>query len=182
MVTADVVVIVAFIVFALTGVVVGFGRGLKFFTGGVLGLIISVIVCYLIFGFVLDISFVKELCNKFLEWLNSKGSVGSFFADIHLDYVALAVVLFVIVQIIRIIIVKIIRRVFEIDNAAVKVLNKVFGAVLFVLVFVATMLIVFQIVAWVGSDTAENFLKNIQGSFFKLDDLYENNPLLSIFN
>ncbi len=182
MAMADIIVLVAFVGFALLGGVVGFGRGLKFFTSGLFGIIMSVFVCYLIFGLVLDISFVKDLCDKFLEWLNSKGSLGTFFADIHADYMVLAVVLFIIIQIIRILIVKAVRGVFESEKAAIKLLNKIFGAVFFVVVLFAIMLIVFQVVSLIGGSTEENFLSNLDGSWFLLDVLYKNNPLLSIFN
>ena len=181
MLTADIIAVVAFIVILLLGALAGFGRGLKFFTSGIFGIIISVIVCYFIFGLALDLSFVKQLCNNFNEWLNEKGSVGSFFADIHLDYVVLAIILFVIVQIIRIIIVKVISGVFEINNPVFKVINRALGAVFFLLVALALVLIIFQIVAWIGGTTAKNFLDSLEDSLFGLDALYENNPLLSVF-
>ncbi len=182
MITADWVAIGAVAFFALLGLFVGFGRGLKFFTSGIFGIIISIFVCYLIFGLVLDISFVGDLCDKFNDWLTEQNSVGAFFADIHIDYVVLAVVLFIIVQIVRIIIVKIIRGVVEINNKAVKVINKVLGVVFFLAVLTAIVLFVFQIVAWVDGSTAESFTEALSGSFFKLDVLFENNPLRSVFS
>ena len=182
MLTADIIVLVAFVVFALLGVIVGFGRGLKFFTSGIFGIIISIFVCHLIFWLVLDISFVENLCNKFLAWLYDSGSVGSFFADIHVDYAVLAVVLFILIQIVRIIIVKTVKGVFESDKVVLRVLNKTFGAVLFVLVLFAIVLVVFQIVAWIGGTTAENFSAELDGSWFLLDALYEKNPLRSVFS
>ena len=182
MLTADIIVLIAFIVFALLGVIFGFGKGLKFFTGGIFGIIISIFVCYLIFGLVLDLGFVKGLCNSFNEWLQESGSVGSFFASIHIDYVVLAIVLFIIVQIVRIIIVKIIKGVVETNNVVFKVINKVLGVVFFVLLLFAIILIVFQIAAWIGGDTSANFLAKLNGSFFGLDYVYENNPLLSVIS
>ena len=182
MLTADIVALLAFIAFALLGVIFGFGWGLKFFTSGIFGIIISIFVCYLIFGLVLDISFVKQLCDDFLNWLNESGSVGSFFASIHTDYIVLAVVLFFIVQICRMLIVKIVKSVVEIKNGVIKALNKVLGAVFFVLVLLAITLIVFQIIAWIGGSVADNFLAKLDGSLFGLDALFENNPLRSIFN
>lgn len=182
MLTADIVIMVAFIVFVLLGVILGFGRGLKFITSGIFGIIISIFVCYLIFGLVLDISFVKDLCDDLLVLLENSGSVGSFFASIHIDFVVLAIVLFLIVQILRIIIVKIIKGVVEINNPACKVINKVLGAVFFALLLIAVVLILFQIVALIGGTTAENFLAGLDGSLFGLDALYNNNPLLSIIS
>ena len=181
MITADIIVLVGCILFVLIGAMVGFGKGLKFFTSGIFGIIISVFVCYLIFGFVLDWDAVRNLLDKFNDWLKDSGDVGTFFADIHTDRILLAIVLFIIVQILRIIIVKIIKGIVEIDNILFKIINKILGAVFFFAVALAILLIVFQIVAWIGGDTAANFASELKDSIFKLDDLFANNPLKAIF-
>ena len=182
MLTADYIVLGLLLVFVLIGALVGFGKGLKFFTSGIFGIIISVFVCYLIFGLVLSWSVVSDLLARFNGWLREQGSVGTFFADIYIDRVVLAVVLFLIVQIVRMIIVKILKSIFEIDNIFVKVINKVVGAVFFAAVFVALLLFAFQIVSWIGGDTAANFLGYFDGSALLLDKLYLNNPLNAIFS
>ena len=41
MITADIIVLVGCILFVLIGAMVGFGKGLKFFTSGIFGIIIS---------------------------------------------------------------------------------------------------------------------------------------------
>ena len=181
MITADIIVLVGCILFVLIGAMVGFGKGLKFFTSGIFGIIISVFVCYLIFGFVLDWDAVRNLLDKFNDWLKDSGDVGTFFADIHTDRILLAIVLFIIVQILRIIIVKIIKGIVEIDNILFKIINKILGAAFFFAVALAILLIVFQIVAWIGGDTAANFASELEDSIFKLDDLFANNPLKAIF-
>lgn len=182
MITADYIALAALVVSVLLGVGVGFGKGLKFFTSGIFGVIISIFVCYLIFGFVLDWDVVGNLLGDFNNWLREQGGVGTFFADIYIDRVVLAVVLFLIVQIVRMIIVKILKSIFEIDNIFVKVINKVVGAVFFAAVFVALLLFAFQIVSWIGGDTAANFLSYFDGSALLLDKLYLNNPLNAIFS
>ena len=64
----------------------------------------------------------------------------------------------------------------------VKVINKTLGAVFFAAVFAALLLIVFQVVTWIGGDTELNFVSNFEGSKLLLDELYYNNPLTSIFS
>ena len=164
MITADIIVLVGCILFVLIGAMVGFGKGLKFFTSGIFGIIISAFVCYLIFGFVLN-------------W----GVVGDLLAKFHIDKIVLAVVLFIIIQIIRVIIVKIIKGIVEIDNILFKIINKILGAAFMFVVALAILLIVFQIVAWIGGDTAANFAEQLKDSVFRLDDLFANNPLNAIF-
>ena len=182
MLTADYIVLGLLVVFVLVGSLVGFGNGLKFFTSGIFGVIISVFVCYLIFGLVLSWDAVAGLLDKFSGWLYEQGTAGTFFADIHIDKVALAVVLFIVVQIVRMIIVKVLGSIFEINNMFVKVINKTLGAVFFAAVFAALLLIVFQVVTWIGGDTELNFVSNFEGSKLLLDELYYNNPLKSIFS
>lgn len=181
MLTADIIVLAGSLLFMLVGAIVGFGKGLKFFTSGIFGVIISVFVCYIIYGFVLDWEFVRNLLDKFNAWLAEQGSVGTFFADIHTDRIALAVALFAIVQIIRIIVVSIIKSIVEINVLGLKIINKLLGIVFFFAVALAILLVVFQIVAWVGGDTATDFAEKLGGSIFKLDVLFENNPLKSVF-
>lgn len=182
MLIADIIVLVGCIVFVLIGALVGFGKGLKFFTSGIFGVIISVFVCYLVYGFVLNLGFVRSLLDRFNEWLAGRGSVGTFFSDIHIDRVLLAVVLFVIVQILRVIIVKIIKSVVEINVLPIKIINRILGIVFFFAVAIAILLIVFQIVAWVGGTTASDFANKLSGSVFKLDVLFQKNPLTSMFS
>ena len=181
MITADIIVLVGCILFVLIGAMVGFGKGLKFFTSGIFGIIISAFVCYLIFGFVLNWGVVGDLLAKFNNWLTEQGNVGTFFANIHIDKIVLAVVLFIIIQIIRVIIVKIIKGIVEIDNILFKIINKILGAAFMFVVALAILLIVFQIVAWIGGDTAANFAEQLKDSVFRLDDLFANNPLNAIF-
>lgn len=181
MITADIIVLVAFILFVLIGALAGFGKGLKFFTSGIFGVIISIFVCYLIYGLVLDWDAVRGLLDRFNEWLTQQGDVGQFFADIHTDRIVLAVVLFVVIQIIRIIIVKIIKGIVELDNVLFRIINKILGMAFFFAVALAILLVVFQIIAWIGGDTYANFLETLDGSIFRLDDLLINNPLNSVF-
>ena len=48
MILADWIAIAVVAAFILIGALVGFGKGLKFFTGGIFGIIISILVCYLV--------------------------------------------------------------------------------------------------------------------------------------
>ena len=89
--------------------------------------------------------------------------------------------LFVIVQIIRVIIVKIIKGIVEINMLGFKIINRILGMAFMFAVALAILLVVFQIVAWVGGDTAANFAAKLDGSVFRLDALFENTPLRSVF-
>lgn len=178
---ADLVAVGVVVVFALLGVLVGFGKGLRFFTKGIFGVIISIFVCYCIGGFIMQLSFVQELLTKFAAlWADKEGFFFDIIRKIRVEVIVYYIALFIVVQIIRIIIVAILKHVAEAKVLVMKVINKILGAILFIVMGVLLSLIVFQIIYWIGGDTAENFDNLLGGSLFGLDKLFEHNPLIYI--
>ncbi len=158
----------------------GFGKGLKFFTEGIFGIIISVVVCYLIGGMVLKFSFVQTLLGKFIDALADKNKFCDFLLKIHIEIVVYYIVLFVIVSAARVLIVFLLKRFVEIDRPVFKVINKSLGILLFLIVLVFLTLFIFQVIYWIGGSTYDNFHQKLAGSFFRLDKLLEANPLASL--
>jgi hypothetical protein len=141
------------------------------------------VVAYFLFGIVSNWEFVQQLLKDFTTSLeNGNNTFCDILLKINIDKICLALVLFLVVQILRIIIVLILRNVFEINNGFVKVINKLLGLVLFVGVAVMLGLIAFQIIAWIGGTTATNFANCLKGSGIKLDEIFVKNPLNSIFS
>ena len=174
MVLADWIAIgVAIAVLAL-GALAGFGRALKWFTGGIMGILISVFVCYLIGGFFLDIEGIRNMLAslaanwKHIDWLY----------NMRLEIIIYYIVLFLLCQIARILIVKIIGCVVETDLLPLKIINKVGGALFFFGVGLLITLLIFQIIYWVGGSALYDFYGKLAGSAFGLDKLLMNNPLV----
>ncbi len=171
--TLDVITVIAAIVLALLGLLLGFGKTLRFFTKGIFGVVLSVFVCATFGGMIAGIPAVAE----WIGLLNTKlGESWSFLETIHLATVIYYVVLFFAVQIVRIIIVKCVAGVFEADILPMRIVNKLLGMALMVaavLLLTLLVLAVFRIV----EDTAfvQNILAKINGTF--LGTLYENNPV-----
>lgn len=181
MILADWIVIALIAFFCLLGILFGFGKGLKFFTQGIFGVFIAVIVCYTLGGVIYYLSFVQALLDKLIVVMEGAGAFGSFLITIHIELIAYYVVLFILVLVVRLIIVLIVKNVVESNNVVMKIINKSLGMVFFVCVLAVLALIVFQIIAAIGGTTSENFLKSLEGSFFRLDVIFEHNPLLKIF-
>ncbi|MBQ9485903.1 MAG: hypothetical protein IJU83_03595 [Clostridia bacterium] len=181
MITADLVVIGAIAFCIIVGAIVGFGKELRFFTSGVFGKIISVVVCYFLYGIVLNWSFVQVLMLKLTTALSENGSwICNILLSIRIDLIAFGVVLFAAVQILRSLVVAIISHVFEINNKFISVINRLLGVVLLAAFVVIFALVAFQIIAWTsGVDGA--FYQSLNGSAFKLDEVFRNNPVNSIF-
>ena len=169
------------LVSVLFGVLFGFGKLLKFFTGGILGIIISVVVTYFCFGIVSSWVFVRDLMSKLLTAMqNANSPIVDFLLKIGIEKIILAVGIFIIVQILRIIIVRIIKGIVEIDNPVTKVINKLFGIVFMLAVACMVCLLVFHVIQLVGGETLNNVRADINGSVFKLDWVFDHNPLLWI--
>ena len=180
MILADYIFISAATVFGIAGLMIGFGKSLNFMTKGIKGILISIVICYLIFGFVLNLGFVQTLLAKFVAALSSSGNgFVKFLLTIRIDVITLAVVLFALVQIARKIIVSVIENVMEADNVVMRAINKTLGMVLAFALFLGLMLIVGQII-YAANGAKGVFYEHLKGSFFHLDELYLKNPMTSI--
>lgn len=167
---------------ALIGILLGFGKCLKIFTGGIIGIIISVVVTYFLIGIVGSWGFVQDLLAKFTQVLDANGSgFCMFLKNIGIESIVLAVALFLIVQLVRILIVNIVKGISEIDNMVISVFNKVLGLIFALAFFAMIALIIFQIIYLIGGDIANSFREYLTGAF-KLDWLFDNNPMNIIAN
>ena len=166
------------LVAVLFGLLFGFGKLLKFFTGGIIGVLISIVVTYFCFGVVSSWVFVRDVMAKLLGAMqNANNSVVNFLIQIGIEKIILAIAIFIVVQVLRIIIVRIIKSIVEIDNPVAKTVNRVFGVVFMLAVAVMVWLLVFHVIQLVGGQTAANVRTDISGSVFKLDWVFDNNPL-----
>ncbi len=167
------------VVFAAIGALIGFGRGLKFLTGGIFGIIISVVLCYIFGSMILGVPFVNDLLTKLAE------SIGGWSIVVTVIYY---VVLFILFTLIRILIVKIIRKVAEADVLIMKIINKVFGAILMAAFGVLLGMLALQIIYWVQANPDSlveiyvNWMMNAETGDPSaiVGALYVNNPLSAL--
>ena len=181
MILADIIVVVLIVISCILGMLFGFGKGLKFVTGGILGIIISVFVCYLLGGIIYNFAFVQNGLESFRGVLEAKDNkFCKLLLLIQIDIIVYYVALFIAVTIIRIIIVSIIKRIVEIENVVLIVINKTFGVVLFVGVTIILVLFVFWIVSLIGGGTAASLQATLSKSNIGLNWLYEHNPFMKM--
>ena len=161
---------------ALIGAISGFGNGLKFFARGWLGRIISIIICYFLFGLVLKIPFVQDLLQKFVATLDGEKWYLKILKYVRIDMIVFAVVLFFAVQLVKKLVVSLIDGLFSINTPFIRVLNKLLGVFIYLFLLLLLVLIVFQIAYLIdGADGA--IYQKTHGSLFGLDKLYLDNPL-----
>ena len=180
MITADLVAIIIIALSCLLGLWLGFGKALSFFTRGIIGFIISILICYSFGGFFLQIDFVYNFVTGLGQTMSDKGGFFEILATIHFEVIVYYVVLFIIVTIMRIMIVKIIKMIVEINNVVIKIINKIFGMVIFVGVTILITILVFQVIYAIGGTIAANFGAKLEGSIFGLDKVYNENPFMTL--
>lgn len=174
--TLDLITLGVIMLTALIGAISGFGNGLKFFARGWLGRIISIIICYFLFGLVLKISFVQDLLQKFVATLDDEKWYLKILKYVRIDMIAFAVVLFFAVQLVKKLVVSLINGLFGINTPFIRVLNKFLGVFIYLFLLLLLVLIVFQIAYLIdGADGA--IYQKTHGSLFGLDKLYLDNPL-----
>ncbi len=179
--TVDWIALGVIVVAALIGLILGFGKCLKFFTSGIVGFIISLVVVYFFLGIVASWPFVQELMGKLHDTMvSADNGFVDFLIKIGIEKIILAIALFLIVQILRIIIVSLIKNIVEMNNMVMRSINKFFGMVFMLAVVVMVTLIVFHIVAWVDGESSRHFREYLTG-VFRLDWVYDHNPLIYIF-
>lgn len=182
MVTADWVALGIVVVAAVLGLLLGFGKCLKGFTKGIIGFIISIVVVYFLFGIVASLPFVKDLMAKLIESMQAaENGFLDFLITIGIEKIIIAVGTFIVVQLARIILVSIIKSIVEIDNKVMRTINKFLGMVFMLAVVTMVALLIFHFAAWLGGSTRQSLQDYLSGSAFRLDWVFENNPLNSIF-
>lgn len=183
MVLADWIFIGGVLVLLALGAVVGFSRGIAFITGGIVGIIISIFVCYCVGGLIMQLSFVQAMLEKIASlWNASDNFFCRFLTNIHFEVIVYYIILFIIVQVLRKLLVKLLTKIGNNGFVLVKAADKILGAALFLIVGFVIFLFVFQIIYWCyGADTefAVGFVDKISG-VFRLDYMYLNNPLASL--
>ena len=169
----DSITIIVAVLLAVLGLCLGFGRTLRFFAKGLFGVVISVFVCATFGGMIAGISAVAE----WISGLNARlGEAWGFLETIRFATVVYYILLFLAVQIVRIIVVKCVVRIFSSQALPVRILNRALGAALAVAAVLLLLLLVFALFR-VFEDTAfvQDILSQMEGSF--LASLYANNPV-----
>ena len=181
--TYSVIILVGFILSLLLGFLMGFGRVVKLITGGLVGVIFSVFVCVMFGGLIAEIPFVADLIAKGNAYFGDKAQI---LAKLNFATWIYYVILFLLVQIVRIILVKCIAKMFtpkEKGSAAYAVrntVNRVLGLISLGATFVLVVFFVLAVVALFSDVPSvqtmlDEFASSDKTSIFYM--LYKNNPI-----
>lgn len=183
MIIADWIALALVLGFAVLGFLIGFGGGLKFFTHGIFGIIISIVVCYFFLGVVLSWGFVQDLSARIDEAIIGDGTSNMrvwLAENSFVNKAIIAVIVFFVVQLLRILIVNLLKGLLEAPNLLCKIINKTLGVIFFLAVFIFLALLIAHVISWVGGSTVDTITEYLSGSALWLDKLFLNNPLTHI--
>lgn len=160
------------------GALLGFGKVLCMFVmNKIVRTVAAIFFCYTFGGMILSIPFV----NKLLLDLASNWSHIAFLTKLHPEIIIYYIALYFITLLVLWLLSKILKGISETDLLPIKIINKVFGALLLTAIAFALMLLVFQIIHWIGGQTAANFQSQLETNCPAIvRPLYESNPLLKI--
>ncbi len=171
--TIDLISLAVLIIIAIIGYALGFGKSLKMVTGGIVGLIISLFVCFAFGGFFQGLTPVANFITKINDITTG---YWEFLKYLKLGYVAFYLLLFAAVQIARGIVVKTIAKIDYAKNKAIKIINKILGAALCLAFFGGLLLLAFGGIKLIESTSfAQGILDKISDSYLMV--IYQNNPI-----
>lgn len=178
----SIIIIAGFGVSLLLGLLLGFGRTLSFLTKGIVGIILSILFCIAFGGMIAKIGFVSNLIAKGNTYFGTKAQI---LAKLNVATWIYYVILFFIAQIIRIIIVRIIRAIFEPKNkestigGVRNIINRVLGMLLFGAFFVLVVYLAMAVIALLTDvQGVSDMLTTLQARKFSLFlKMYERNPI-----
>ena len=173
----DSITIIVAVVLAGLGILLGFGRSLRFFTRGIFGVIISVFIVLTFGGMIKNIDAVGALIAKGDAFFANIKVIGAVFKYIPLVNDIYYVALFFVVQILRWIVIKFVANIFSADNKPMRIINRVlgmFGTVAIVLLLTMLVFAIFK--RFEGTEFINDFLAKVEGSF--LHKLYLKNPVI----
>ena len=188
--TYSLIIIIGLVASVLLGFLLGFGRVLKLLTGGIVGIICSVLFCITFGGMIASTPFVADLIAKGNETL---GQYAEFLAKISVATWIYYVVLFIIAQIVRIILVKCVAKIFTPKDKKSKVykvrniINRGLGVIALGGTFILLVYLVLASLALFSDvESVSTLLKTLseaeKPSMFYL--MYQSNPIdfYKIFN
>ncbi|MDE7083033.1 MAG: hypothetical protein K2O89_04950 [Clostridia bacterium] len=154
------------------GALFGFGGIFKFFTTGIFGIIISIVVCLLV-----GTAFYgpcEPLLNKISDAiLANENWFCQFIGKLNIQNILYYVIMFVIVWILRLIIVRIIKSISQSENKVIKIMNRIMGSVFLLAILLVLFFCVLFVIGWVGGESADNFSAYLASGALRLDRLFE---------
>ena len=178
----SIIIIVGFALSIILGLLMGFGRVLRFITGGIVGIIFSLFICIMFGGIIANIPFISDLIARGNEYF---GEIAEILAKINVATIIYYIALFIVVQILRIIVIKTISKIFTPEKntklyGVRNFINRALGLIVLGGAFVLSVYLILAVVALLTDvEGVANFLTSLQNDYKTsiCYMLYANNPI-----
>ena len=154
------------------GALIGFGKLFKFFTSGIFGIILSIVVCFLI-----GAAFQGPMTPLLDKLADKIATVDNWFCDflckINIQVVLYYIIMFIVVWLLRFVIVRIVKAVAESENKVIKIFNRVTGAIFFLAALLLIATLCLTVIGWVGGSTSDKVLEYLSTSKLGLGEIYK---------
>ena len=177
----DYIVLGILLISIILGLIFGLSKRIRRSPFGIVSILFALATTYTIVCMLLAIPQFKNFLDEMnIKMLEANNPFLDFLVNIRINLIALIIIVLIIVLLVKHFVFNRIADLLELDNKLSKVLNKVFGVIYSVIFSMAIILVAFQIVFLING-TSGVLYDNIQGSLFKLDYIYENNPIVNVF-
>ncbi len=178
----DYIVFGILIISILIGLIFGLSKRIRKSSFGIVSILLALITTYSIVCVLLTIPQFKSFLDGInIRMLEKNNPFLDFLVNIKVNLIILMLIVLVLVLLVKRFVLNRISDLLELDNKVSKILNRVLGVIYSVVLSAAVILIVFQIIFLVKG-TSGTIYDSIQGSVFKMDYVYENNPIVNVFN
>lgn len=159
----DLTIIIAVLIIAAAGLLLGFAKTLKFSASGITGIVLKIFLCVMLGGLFINLPFIKDLVN------NKFYIIDKFF---NISRIILYIILYFAISILLKLLLAVAGSVLE----SMGLVNRLLGCVYFVLYFLGLALVYFAFAKYAGGKIESGLLSSIQNTL--LYKLYLHNPIV----
>lgn len=166
----------------IIGVVFGASKRIRKSPSGIISFLLTLIAAFTVLTLVLNIPNVKEwLKNLTDNMLEADNWFLTFLVNIRIEIIVLGIIITVIIMVIKFKVCDLIADYLELDNILSVLLNKTLGVVLSLATTAVLFLITLEIIYFINGNSGWGY-DTVNGSVLKIDYLYENNPIIGVYN
>lgn len=166
----------------IIGVVFGASKRIRKSPSGIISFLLTLITAFTVLTLVLNIPNVKEwLKNLTDNMLEADNWFLTFLVNIRIEIIVLGIIITAIIMVIKFKVCDLIADYLELDNKLSVLLNKTLGVVLSLATTAVIFLITLEIIYLINGNSGWGY-DTVNGSLLKIDYLYENNPIIGVYN
>ncbi|MBR6071808.1 MAG: hypothetical protein IKP77_03125 [Acholeplasmatales bacterium] len=166
----------------IIGIVFGASKRIRKSPSGIISFILTLITAFTVLTLVLNIPNVKEWLNSLTyKMLEADNWFLTFLVKIRIEIIILGIIITALIMLIKFKVCDLIADYLEMDNKLSSALNKTLGVVLSLVTSLVIFLVTLEIIYLINGNSGWGY-ETVNGSLLRIDYLYENNPIIGVYN